>query len=127
MDQLKRKLTSLTPKTWLWLIIALGLAARLLAALIMGDRVEVLPGIYDQVSYHTLATRLLDGHGFTFATEWWPVTQADQPTAHWSYLYTFYLVAVYALVGVHPLAARLLQALVLEEQIGAVGRGAEHI
>ena len=110
MDRIKRNLTSISTKTWLAIIIALGLLARLGAVLIMGDTVEVLPGIYDQISYHTLATRLLDGHGFTFNTEWWPVTQAGEPTAHWSYLYTFYLAAVYSLVGVHPIAARLLQA-----------------
>ena len=113
MDRIKRTITGVSSKTWLWLIIGLGLAARLLAVLIMGDRVEVLPGIYDQVSYHTLATRVLDGHGFSFASEWWPVTQAGEPTAHWSYLYTFYLTAVYALVGVHPLVARLVQAVVV--------------
>ena len=111
MDRIKRTITGVSSKTWLWLIIGLGLAARLLAVLIMGDQVEVLPGIYDQVSYHTLATRVLDGHGFSFASEWWPVTQAGEPTAHWSYLYTFYLTAVYALVGVHPLVARLVQAI----------------
>jgi hypothetical protein len=113
MDRIKRTLTSIPTKTWLGTIIALGLLARLLAVLIMGDTVEVLPGIYDQVSYHTLATRLLDGHGFTFETEWWPVTQAGEPTAHWSYLYTFYLTVVYNLVGVHPIAARLLQVLLV--------------
>jgi hypothetical protein len=110
VDRIKRKLTTIPIKGWLWMIIALGLLARLGAVLLMGDRVEVLPGIFDQVSYHTLATRLLDGHGFTFDTQWWPVTQAGEPTAHWSYLYTFYLTAVYTLVGVHPLAARLVQA-----------------
>jgi 4-amino-4-deoxy-L-arabinose transferase-like glycosyltransferase len=34
-------------------------------------------------------------------------------TAHWSYLYTFYLVGVYALLGPNPLAARLIQALLV--------------
>jgi len=33
---------------------------------------------------------------------------------HWSFLYTFYLAAVYALFGVHPLAARLIQATLVE-------------
>ncbi len=113
MDRIQRKLTNIPEKIWLWLVIGLGLLARLGAVLIMGDTVQVLPGIYDQVSYHTLATRLLDGHGFTFSTEWWPVTQAGEPTAHWSYLYTFYLTAVYAVVGIHPFAARIIQALIV--------------
>lgn len=97
---------------WLWAVIALALVLRLGAALYLGDRVEVLPGIYDQVSYHTLAMRVLDGYGFTFPSDWWPMTRAGEPTAHCSFLYVFYLVGVYALVGVHPLAARLLQAAV---------------
>lgn len=97
-------------KRWLMGIMVAAVLLRVLAALWMGDRVEVLPGIYDQVSYHTLAQRLLGGHGFTFAQEWWPMTAAGQPTAHWSYLYTGYLVLTYAVLGVHPLAARLLQA-----------------
>ncbi|MDX1688695.1 MAG: hypothetical protein R3248_11985, partial [Candidatus Promineifilaceae bacterium] len=99
-----------------WLLGAVLLAAvlpRLLGALYLGDVVEVLPGTADQVSYHTLALRILDGHGFTFAEPWWPLTGAGEPTAHWSYLYTFYLVGVYALLGPHPLAARLIQALLI--------------
>jgi len=60
-----------------------------------------------------LATRVLEGHGFTFDVNWWPVTRAGQPTAHWSYLYTFFLTLVYALFGAHPLAARLIQSLIV--------------
>ena len=98
-----------------WLLAAILLAAtlpRVLTALYLGDVVEVLPGTADQVSYHTVALRVLDGHGFTFAEPWWPLTGAGEPTAHWSYLYTLYLVGVYALFGPHPLAARLIQALI---------------
>jgi 4-amino-4-deoxy-L-arabinose transferase-like glycosyltransferase len=72
-----------------------------------------LPGIYDEVSYDTLAQRLLTGHGFTFATDWWPATKANEPTAHWSFLYTLYLAGIYSLVGHHPLVARLIQAIVV--------------
>lgn len=99
-----------TPRRVLVVILALSVLARIGSALLMGDTVEVLPGIFDQVSYHTLALRLLGGHGFTFDQEWWPITPAGQPTAHWSYLYTGYLVLVYAVFGAHPLAARLIQA-----------------
>jgi hypothetical protein len=94
----------------LLIIIGLSVLVRLADALVLGNNVNPEPGIFDQVSYHTLAVRLLSGHGFTFDTIWWPVTPAGQPTAHWSYLYTFYLVAVYALAGVAPLAPLLLQA-----------------
>lgn len=99
-----------------WLLGAILLAAvlpRLLGALYLGDVVEVLPGTADQVSYHTLALRVLGGHGFTFAEPWWPLTGAGEPTAHWSYLYTFYLAGIYTLFGPHPLAARLIQALLI--------------
>ncbi len=92
-------------------LLALGVLARLAAALFMGDRVEPLPGIWDQLSYDALARRVLGGHGFTFAEDSWPFTRAGQPTAHWSFLYTGYLAAVYGLFGPHPLAARLIQAL----------------
>jgi 4-amino-4-deoxy-L-arabinose transferase-like glycosyltransferase len=95
-----------------WLIVIVGVAVllRLAAALAMGDQVEVLPGIYDQVTYDTLAHRVLDGYGFSFPHYWWPATRAGEPTAHWSYLYTLYLAGVYALFGAHPLVARLIQA-----------------
>lgn len=92
------------------LILLLSVLLRLAAALYLGDHVVDMPGAYDQISYYNLALRLLDGHGFTFDRAWWPMTAANQPTAHWSYLYTFYLAAVYALFGPHPLAARLIQA-----------------
>ena len=38
------------------------------------------------------------------------MTQAGEPTAHWSYLYTLYLTVVYQVVGIHPLATRIIQA-----------------
>ena len=44
---------------------------------------------------------------------WWPYTRAGEPTAHWSFFYTLYLVGVYSLVGYHPLAARLIQAVLV--------------
>lgn len=93
------------------IIILIAIIMRLAVALLMGDRVEVLPGIYDQVSYHALVTRLLSGHGLTFPTTWWPITRPGEPTAHWSYAYVGYLTAIYAVAGFHPLVARLLQAL----------------
>lgn len=98
---------------WLVVILACSVGLRLAAALWMGNRIDLLPGIADQLSYHTLALRLLNGHGFTFGQPWWPATRAGEPTAHWSYLYTFYLWFVYKLFGPNPLVARLIQAVVV--------------
>ncbi len=97
----------------LGVIISISVILRLVAAVWMGDQVIELPGTTDQISYHTLAQRVLAGEGFTFPQAWWPATAAGAPTAHWSFLYTFFLVAVYAIFGVHPLAARLIQAVLV--------------
>ncbi len=96
----------------LW-ILALAVILRVAAALYLGGDVTVLPGTADQVTYHELAIRLLDGKGFSFGEAWWPVTAAEEPTAHWSYLYTFYLAGVYAVFGINPLAARVIQAVIV--------------
>lgn len=97
-------------RQWLWIIVAIAVTARLAAALLMGDRVEPLPAIYDQISYNTLAQNVLAGKGFSFDEPWWPGTPAHEPTAHWSFLYTLYLAVVYLIFGYHPLVARLIQA-----------------
>ena len=65
----------------------------------------------NQLWSDTLAFRIVQGHGFTFPTGWYPFTSPNEPTAHWSYLYTLYLAGVYALFGHHPLLARLIQVL----------------
>lgn len=106
--------SGLLPTTWrraFLALLALGLLLRLGAALYMGDTVRPLPGIWDQLSYDRLAWRVVTGHGLSFGEDSWPFTRAGAPTAHWSFLYTGYLAAVYAALGHHPLAARLLQAL----------------
>jgi len=100
-------------RRWLIVIVLIAISLRVAAAFYLGDHVGPMPGTYDQVSYDRLAQRLLDGYGFTFDKLWWPYTHAGEPTAHWSYLYTLYLVAVYGLVGYHPLIARLLQAVLV--------------
>ncbi len=92
--------------------ILLSLALRLGGALYQGNAIEALPGVHDQVSYHTLAERVVEGHGFTFDRNWWPATPANEPTAHWSFLYTLYLAGIYAIFGVHPIVPRLIQAIV---------------
>lgn len=93
------------------MIAAAASVLRLGAAVYFGDVVVPMPGVADQVSYHALALRVLDGHGFSFGTGWWPATPANAPTAHWSFLYVLFLSAVYGLAGPSPLVARLVQAL----------------
>ncbi|MBE0409079.1 MAG: glycosyltransferase family 39 protein [Anaerolineales bacterium] len=98
------------PKFLLVGILTFSILLRFGAAVYMGEEVEVLPGTADQISYHTLALRVMDGHGFTFNQPWWPATPAEEPTAHWSYLYTLYLAGIYTLFSPSPLIARLIQA-----------------
>jgi 4-amino-4-deoxy-L-arabinose transferase-like glycosyltransferase len=94
-------------------IIFVSVLLRVLVAFYMGNEVVELPGIFDQVSYHNLALRVLGGHGFTFGEMWWPITRAGEPTAHWSFPYTLYLVGVYGIFGTYPVVARILQAVIV--------------
>jgi 4-amino-4-deoxy-L-arabinose transferase-like glycosyltransferase len=107
-----RQYTFSLQTTLLW-VGFIAIVLRVLSALFQGNTVEVLPGIYDQISYDTLARRIVDGHGFSFAEEHWPVTRAGEPTAHWSFLYTLYLAGFYSLFGPQPLFARLAQAVIV--------------
>jgi hypothetical protein len=96
------------------ILVAMGL--RVAAALYLGDRVDTArqERAYDQVSYQALAISLLAGRGYSFEHDWYPgFTPAHTPTAHWSFLYPLYLVLVYVVGGVHPLAARLLQVVLV--------------
>jgi hypothetical protein len=106
---IKLKVTN-SKTRWLIAIISISVTIRVMVALYMGDQVASLPGIFDQVSYDMMAQQLLKGHGFTVPVDWWPATPAGEPTAHWSFLYSLYLAAVYALFGYQPLIARLIQA-----------------
>ena len=92
-------------------IILVSVLARIGVALALGDQLRGLPGAADQLSYQTLATSLIDGHGFTFETGWWPMTSPGAPTAHWSYLYTAFLAAVQAVVGLNPVLMRIIQSI----------------
>ncbi len=94
-------------------ILAVSVILRVGSAIYLGNKVDILPGTYDQVSYHNLAIRLLEGHGFSFGVPWWPLTAAGTPTAHWSFLYTFYLALIYAVFGPDPIAARFIQAVIV--------------
>jgi len=94
----------------LLIIIAISVVTRIASAVYQGATIEAMPGVTDQISYHELAVRVVQGHGFSFGTGWWPATGANQPTAHWSFLYVLFLAAIYAILGPMPLAARLIQA-----------------
>lgn len=100
-------------RKYLLLILGLSVFVRCAASFYLGDAVIALPGVTDQLSYHNLAIRVLNGFGFSFGEPWWPLTAANAPTAHWSYLYTYFLVLVYKIFGVHALAARLIQSVVV--------------
>lgn len=100
-------------KIYLPIIILVSVFLRLGSAVYLGNQVTVLPGIFDQISYHNLALRVIDGYGFTFGQVWWPITPAGEPTAHWSYLYTSYLIGVYTIFGPNPIVARIIQVLVV--------------
>jgi 4-amino-4-deoxy-L-arabinose transferase-like glycosyltransferase len=95
------------------LILIVSVLLRLTVAFAMGNRVVELPGIFDQISYHNLALRVARGYGFSFGELWWPITPANAPTAHWSFLYTLYLVLIYSLFGPYPIIARFLQAIIV--------------
>lgn len=101
------------PRSILTLIIVVAVLLRVGVALLMGDHVVELPGIQDQISYNALALRLLGGHGYSFDAGWYPFTPANTPTAQWSFAYPAYLAGMYLLFGVHPLAARLIQAVLV--------------
>jgi hypothetical protein len=106
------QLSAITIKRTLAIILFMAVLVRVGSALFQGEAVETLPGVYDQVSYDSLARRVLAGYGFSFGEDHWPATRAGEPTAHWSFLYTLYLAGVYALFGAHPLIARLIQAVI---------------
>ncbi len=95
---------------WLVAILVLAVLLRVGVALYLGDIVDAPSMLTDQRSYDALGARLLSGHGFSFEQGWYPFTPADTPTAHWSFLYSLFVAGVYAIFGVHPLAVRLVQA-----------------
>ena len=107
-DQLTRRQV----RALLRAIAGVAILLRVSAAILMGNRVQELPGIHDQISYDRLAQNVVAGRGFSFDVDGWPATRAGEPTAHWSYLMTLYLAGVYSLAGHHPLVARLIQAVI---------------
>ncbi|MGZ9226839.1 MAG: ArnT family glycosyltransferase, partial [Anaerolineales bacterium] len=102
----------LSDRTIFILIIILAVFLRVASAIMQGNQVTDLPGVFDQISYDGLAQRVAGGYGFSFAEDHWPATRAGEPTAHWSYLYTLYVATLYKLIGIQPFIARLLQAMI---------------
>jgi len=83
---------------------ALALIARLAVSVWAADR---FPPAGDGTYYHTLATRMAEGHGYTWA---WPdgaVTYA----AHYPVGYPALMALGYVLFGAHPFVAMVLNAL----------------
>ena len=102
------------PKRVLIGILVISVLLRVFTGIVFyGNEIQELPGTFDEVSYHNLALRVMDGHGFSFGARWWPGTAANEPTAHWSYLYTIYLIVIYSIFGPSPLLARILQAIIV--------------
>lgn len=97
-------------RSWLIAILVLSVLLRAGVALYLGDSVPIGK---DEYSYSELAGRLATCHGYSFDQGWYPFTPADTPTAHWSFLYAAFVAAVYAIAGPHPLAARLVQAVLV--------------
>lgn len=102
----------ITARRALLMILLFALCVRLSLVLLLGEEIHDFSGTYDQIAYDLLAQRVVEGYGFSFPIDWYPFAQAGQPTAHWSFLYTLYLSAVYTLFGHHPLAARVIQVFI---------------
>jgi hypothetical protein len=98
-------------RIYLVAIVILAILLRLAVALYLGDEVDAPSMLTDQRSYHALGARLVTGYGFSFDQNWYPFTPADTPTAHWSFLYSLFVAGVYGIFGIHPLAVRLVQAI----------------
>jgi 4-amino-4-deoxy-L-arabinose transferase-like glycosyltransferase len=62
-----------------------------------------------------LAQSLLAGRGYSFQQDYWypGFTRAGEQTAHWSFLYPLYLAGVYTVFGHSPVAARVVQVIII--------------
>ncbi len=103
---------TLKSRHYLLLIVLVSVALRVMVALYLGNEIDAPPLLTDQRSYDALGTRLITGHGFSFDRGWYPFTEANTPTAHWSFLYSLWVAAIYSIFGSNPLAVRIVQAIV---------------
>jgi 4-amino-4-deoxy-L-arabinose transferase-like glycosyltransferase len=92
--------------------VVVGLFLRVGMAVYLGDEVVPTPAAFDQIFYHDLALNLLAGKGFVFSRPPWPFIEPGVPTAFYSFVYPRFLAGVYLVFGPHPLAARIVQALI---------------
>ena len=53
------KISKISEKQILIAIITISILVRIFASIFLGNKVESMPGIADQVTYHTLAQRVL--------------------------------------------------------------------
>jgi hypothetical protein len=98
-------------RNYLLIILLVSVTLRVLVALYLGNEIDAPPLLTDQRSYHALGERLIAGYGFSFAKPWYPFyLPAGSPTAHWSFLYSLFIAAIYSVFGPHVIAARLVQA-----------------
>lgn len=111
--KLFQKTHTISARSILFAIIVLAVVIRAASALFLGNTVTQLPGTHDQISYDSLAQRVVGGYGFSFAENHWPMTRAGEPTAHWSFFYTGYLSFLYAVFGHEPILPRLLQSILV--------------
>jgi hypothetical protein len=92
-------------------LLIISIFLRLGIAFYLGDEVPPPIKAPDDTSYSYLAERWANGYGFSFDRPWYPFGKpAGYPTAHWSFLYTLYVGSIYTIFGPHPLAARLVGA-----------------
>jgi 4-amino-4-deoxy-L-arabinose transferase-like glycosyltransferase len=96
---------------YLAIILLVAASARLIMAIYLGDSADTWP-IHDQTTYDHLAQRVLAGKGFSFDRNWYPYIAADTPTSYFSTTMVLYLAAIYGVFGYHPLAARVVTALI---------------
>ncbi len=96
---------------WLLLILAVAFILRVAAAFILGNDISGLSGAHDEISYSMLGERFASGHGMTFPENWYPWIKADAPQSYYSYTMSLFLAGIYGVFGYHPLAARLIMAI----------------
>lgn len=93
-----------------WALLAVFLLAVMVRTVVAVYYGNWLPAAQDDYSYSELGLRLANGYGFTFRQDWYPFTPADTPTAHWSFLYTAFTAAIYAVAGFQPVIVRVVGA-----------------
>ena len=80
-------------------IVAFSVVARVFGSVIHGQYRRMVAG-HCRPGIVSLNWRCgFSGGMASFGETWWPITAADAPTAHWSFLYTLYLTVVYAILG----------------------------